>query len=64
MSLRFMHLMRIVIGAAGSPLIVADDCTVLHGAKKLEYQVFDKGLPWRESQKRITAPPPVPAPTT
>jgi hypothetical protein len=38
--------MRIVLAAAaGPPLIVADDCTVLRGAKKLEYQVFDKGLP-------------------
>lgn len=31
---------------------------------KTEYQVLDKGLPCRESQKRITAAPPVPAPTT
>jgi hypothetical protein len=38
--------MRIVMtGAAGSPLIVADDCTVPRAAKKVESQVFDKGLP-------------------
>ena len=60
-----VRLMRIVVaGAAGPSLIVADDCTVLRGPKKLEYQVFDNGLPWRESQKRITAVSPVPAPTT
>ncbi|NPT58032.1 hypothetical protein [Paraburkholderia elongata] len=34
-----------IADAAGSPLIVADDCTVLRGVKKLEYQVFDNGLP-------------------
>jgi uncharacterized metal-binding protein len=50
-----MRVMRLVIaGAAGVPLIVADDCTVRCSAKKLEYQVFDNELPWRESQKRIT----------
>jgi hypothetical protein len=60
-----MRVMRLVIaGAAGVPLIVADDCTVRCSAKKLEYQVFDNGLPWRESQKRITWASPVPAPTT
>jgi hypothetical protein len=41
-----MRLMRLAIAcAAFSPLIVADDCTVLRGAKKLECQVFDNGLP-------------------
>lgn len=49
MSLRLVPLMRfmrlVIAGAAGSPLIVADDFTVPHGAKKLEYQVFDNGLP-------------------
>ena len=44
--MRLMCLMRLVIaGAAGPPLIVADDFTALRGAKRLEYQVFDKGLP-------------------
>nr|WKF59705.1 hypothetical protein HUO10_004216 [Paraburkholderia busanensis] len=48
----------------GTPLIVADDCTVQGDAKILEYQLFGCGLPCRESQKRITDVSPVPAPTT
>ncbi|WP_341317355.1 hypothetical protein WN982_39410 [Paraburkholderia sp. IMGN_8] len=35
----------VIAGAGGSQVIVADDCTILRGVKKFEYQVFDNGLP-------------------